>query len=916
MVGKGHVSDFTGNTGFGQSITADANDPKSSGMPMSMDGSVFSSVFPAAAALDHTSPTPVATPDLGFSGPGTSFGALTSPNKHGHPSSMSVAQLHVKRNIAWSTATRFLSLNSLTGDELNLACKHGKPQRKKSREAEEAIDFLLSGNGSFGETDVDWNLIEWYTLEVRNHFLEQISPAMEQAWSKEIPCSQASDALKETAQRLAVLQSVYSFFLIEHVLPVLLQKKLLTIRDESARQTTTNQIRRILSKFQRQLHALYVHALPVDRVTNTMSHVMYEAASNMFQLQVEPEVPISLSPSNQRLGRLSSTEKELMTVLRALQEVGLGDSLAQRAFAHAMNKLMGDFIVSHWMKVDWEQQSSVTHKLRRWINHGFSPFCKSVVACLGESPSNPTNHTDADVPQYLQMAIARLGRARIDNLFDYIVQWDVSLGAVLDIKEHITTPEARLYLTNKFSSQVARRLLHAGATTTHILDIYISIIRAFNELDSKGVLLDRVARPIRRYLRNRDDTARIIVSSLLFDVEDENGNENDPGGEISVEIAKEMNKPITDLDEHDYDMDWDNMAWTPDPIDAGPEYKASKTQDVTTALLSLYDKEEFTSELKTILGDHLLRNEEESHYEKEERLLELFKHRLGDDKLQACEVMLRDVQTSKSMNKHIHQDVAYSEAVTGHEGIKLNTQILSRFFWPSLRDDNFAIPAPITELQSQYEKVFESIKDMRKLDWLPALGRVTVELEFEDRKVEEVVPTWTASVIYAFNSDDEKESNAKSVEQLREGLGMEEALVRNALVYWVSKQVLQEVAGLPDTFEVMEKLPTATSSGDDGGAQAAQQAAILDAASGAAGVSAVKSQANILEENSELYRNFILGMLTNGGNMPVPRIEMMLKMMLPGGFPFGTEEIRGLLEGMEAEGKVAGQGGVWGVKKA
>ncbi|KAE9992564.1 hypothetical protein EG327_008578 [Venturia inaequalis] len=887
-------------------------------MTMLMDNSVFSSVFPAAAALHHTTPTPVSTPDLGFSGAGTSFGALTSPNKHGHSQSMSVAQLHVKRSIAWSTATRFLSLSNLTGDELNSACKHGRPQRKISREAEEAIDFLLSGNGPYGETDADWNLIEWYTLEVRDHFLEQIAPAMEQAWSQEILCSQALDALKETAQRLALLQSVYCFFLVEHVLPVLLHKKNLTARDEFSRQTTANYIQRILSKFQRKLHALYIHALPVERVTNTMSHVMFEAASKMFQLQMEPEVPASLSSSNQPLGRLSATEKELMTILDSLQQVGLGDNLGQRAFAHAMNKLMGDFIASHWMKVDWEQQSSVTHKLRRWINHGFSPFCRSVVTSLGGTPPNATSLTDSDVPQYLQMAIARLGRARIENLFDYIVQWDVSLGAVLDIKEHITTPEARLYLTNHFSNQVARRLLHAGATTTHILNIYISIIRAFNELDSKGVLLDRVARPIRRYLRDRDDTARIIVSSLLFDVEDDNGNEFEPGGEISVKIAKEMNKPITDLDEHDHDMDWDNMAWTPDPIDAGPDYKASKTQDVTTALLSLYDKEEFTNELKTILGDHLLRNEEESHFEKEERLLELFKHRLGDDKLQACEVMLRDVQTSKSMNKHIHHDPTYTGAETEREGMKLNTQILSRFFWPSLRDDNFVVPDPIKALQSQYEKVFESIKDMRKLDWLPALGRVTVELEFDDRQVEEVVPTWTASVIYAFNSDDDDDGDAgkaKSITQLCDELEMEEALVRNALVFWVSKQVLQETPGLPDTFEVLDTLPTATSTGDDGGAQAAQQAAILDAASGAGGVSAVKSQADILEENAELYKNFILGMLTNGGNMPVPRIEMMLKMMLPGGFPFGAEEIRGILEGMEMEGQVAGQGDVWGVRR-
>ena len=128
-------------------------------MTMLMDNAIFSSVFPAAAAPDHSTPTPVATPDLGFTGAASSFGALTSPNSHKHSQSLSAAQLHVKRNIAWSAATRFLSLTNLTGDELKTAFKHGKPQRTKSREAEEAIEFLLSGNGPQGETDADWNLV-------------------------------------------------------------------------------------------------------------------------------------------------------------------------------------------------------------------------------------------------------------------------------------------------------------------------------------------------------------------------------------------------------------------------------------------------------------------------------------------------------------------------------------------------------------------------------------------------------------------------------------------------------------------------------------------------------------------------------------------------------------------------------------
>lgn len=184
-------------------------------------------------------------------------------------------------------------------------------------------------------------------------------------------------------------------------------------------------------------------------------------------------------------------------------------------------------------------------------------------------------------------------------------------------QEYINGPAARAHLTTAFSQQLQRRLLHAGATTTHILDVYIYVIRAFNELDPKGVLLERVARPIRRYLRDREDTARIIVASLLADVEDQK-ERKDPGPvEISFEIAKEMQNPIAaHTQEVDVDLDWGNMDWTPDPIDAGPEYRKSKSEDVIAYLLSLYDREEFITELKNILGDHLL-SDWNSDFEKE-----------------------------------------------------------------------------------------------------------------------------------------------------------------------------------------------------------------------------------------------------------------------------------------------------------
>jgi anaphase-promoting complex subunit 2 len=143
---------------------------------------IFSSVFPAAT-LDHTTPTPVATPDLAFTAPGHSFGSITSPVSHKQQQPLSAAQLQVKRTIAWSTATRFLSLATLSAGDLHSNASFSGPHRIKTREVEEAIDFLLSGVGPHGLFEEDLDLVEWYMLEVRNHFLDHVALTLHQAWS-------------------------------------------------------------------------------------------------------------------------------------------------------------------------------------------------------------------------------------------------------------------------------------------------------------------------------------------------------------------------------------------------------------------------------------------------------------------------------------------------------------------------------------------------------------------------------------------------------------------------------------------------------------------------------------------------------------------------------------------------------------
>ena len=271
----------------------------------------------------------------------------------------------------------------------------------------------------------------------------------------------------------------------------------------------------------------------------------------------------------------SVVEARLKTqkVVRSLQDMGLGGHHVQRIFAEVMSKILTAYVNKTYAG-QWTSPSTTTEHLRDWVENHFARLVVEVLSCLKETSADGqagqhTKATHADVEKWQEMGISRLGALRTKELFDIIVDWDNgSRGAVEDLKRYVTSTASRTYLTNSFANILSHRLLQPGASTTEILQFYISMIRAFAVLDPKGVLLDRVARPIRRYLRERDDTVNIVVGGLLADPEDESTT-----AEFLIELAAELNKTtgLTGEDDmDDGDLDWDDMSWMPDPVDAGP----------------------------------------------------------------------------------------------------------------------------------------------------------------------------------------------------------------------------------------------------------------------------------------------------------------------------------------------------------
>lgn len=385
------------------------------------------------------------------------------------------------------------------------------------------------------------------------------------------------------------------------------------------------------------------------------------------------------------------------------------------------------------------------------------------------------------------------------------------------------------------------------------------------------------------------------------------------------ELAKELGRGIPALMAQQggglEELDFDDMNWVPDPVDAGPEFRRSKGLDVVGSLISLWDsKEVWTKEVQAVLASRLL-GTGEWIFDKEVRTIELLKLRFGETAMQGCDVMLKDIADSKRADTHIRSGEGLRGEGLDEEGDapELHTKILSRLFWPTLKEEEFKLPEEIHVLQQRYEVGFEKLKTKRKLTWIHSVGTVDVELELEDRIVQ--VPdatTWQAAVIYEF--DENKGGAEWTVKDLAERLDMDEGLTKRAIAFWSSKEVLRDSGN--GIFVVIESM--------------AEYEEIIDQQVGIRGVEASASDMDrgmgsgmdngmqgvddeISEEKKEMQKvvtPFIEAMLTNGGPKPLDQISMVLTMLVAG-FNWGAEELTEFLNTMRAEAKLEYEGGAW-----
>ncbi|KAF3348893.1 hypothetical protein VdG2_02923 [Verticillium dahliae VDG2] len=642
----------------------------------------------------------------------------------------------------------------------------------------------------------------------------------------------------------------------------------------------------------------------------------------------------SASASDQTDG----ARRELRQLVEALHKVGLAGEKFQVLFAEMMDALMVEHIKTSFAGA-WTQQTQTAASaaplppprpprasLRRagslspciaslhdWVENHYARLAVEVFDRLGAEVV-AWKH----VEEWKEIAVGRLAVTRIHELFDIVLHWPESRDALDDLRVAVTTPQRRLQLTDTFSAALQKRLLHPGRSTLDILQVYISMIRTFHALDHSKVLLERVVHNLQLYLCQRDDAIRIVVTGLLSGPDEAAAAAAGGGSGMGrlQELAALLNDPAQQRRQtaDDEELDWNDMDWVPDPVDAGVNYKRPKSEDVIGTLINALGSQDiFIKEFQSIIAERLLSKQTE--FSQEVKVLNLLKKKFGENALQNCDVMLKDIQDSTRVDTVITRQMQMAE--WGQTMLlSYHTKILSRLFWPTLDREHFLLPQPVIEMQSRYDTRYESLKSSRKLTWLNNLGTATVHLDLEDRSIDQECKTYEAAVIYAFQDDGSSTSPVqRTVSQLEDTLQMDDDTIRLALVFWASQRVLREVA--PDTYVVLERLeedtapaPRDSSPALDDDDVAPPHDTVSPSKTGRGAMDAQEKERRLV------YWQFIFGMLTNSApTMPLGQMAMMMKMLIPDGFPWSNEELQEFLAEKMAEGELELVGGKYRLPK-
>jgi len=431
----------------------------------------------------------------------------------------------------------------------------------------------------------------------------------------------------------------------------------------------------------------------------------------------------------------------------------------------------------------------------------------------------------------------------VSNIFNMIAEFPETSSFMHDISTCTKCTQQRRKLLYTINVTILDRLLHSGANTAQIIDIYVLCINSLKGLGMCNYDSCVVKKPIVDYLRKRPDTVRCVVDLLT----------SDSTLNSFVKLNGETHKSSLF-------QGWlGNVPWYPNSYKTAMEDETNN--DILAEMTQIYgSKELFVKEYCRSLAQKLLLY---SDYETECELhrLELLKLRFGEGLMQTCDVMLNDVEKSKRINSIIHDAMNNTES----DGFALECDVLviSEKYWPDVPTDSFFLHGSIYEKLKDFSVQYSLLKKPRQLSFKRGLGFADVEIAFDSGDVRVYkVPTLHANIISFFSHQASWDAL-----DLSNKLRIDVSVLKMKILLWVNKGVLNVettcVNGKKNIIYVAAVSPPDTES-----------CAAVDNFS----TNAAEDSYEEPSEGMVLYKAYIVGMLTQFSSLTLDRVHENLKM--------------------------------------
>lgn len=352
------------------------------------------------------------------------------------------------------------------------------------------------------------------------------------------------------------------------------------------------------------------------------------------------------------------------------------------------------------------------------------------------------------------------------------------------------------------------------------------------------------------------------------------------GGDLYEELRRQDAKPLETIhDDSDDEEECPTFDWQPAPSITNPKGSflgggKSGGGDILSMLVSIYgSKELFVNEYRVMLADKLLANLD-FNTDKEVHTLELLKLRFGEISMRNCEIMVKDMDDSKRAVSNIHSTIK----ARGKAEPVVDASVISHIFWPTLQDEELKHHPRIQADLDQFSAEFCRLKNPRRLIWRKQLGTVQLELdvveEGPDGKPAIETREFSCSPLLATLISHFEDREQWTADDLSNETGIAEHIIQKRMGYWVSNRVIKIVPSTSGSVVYQVASHEHQLQGEHD-----VDSAMMDLDHGDSQAVSLYAQE---EEEMGVFESYIVGMLTNLGQLPLEKIHNMLKMYVSG----------------------------------